>query len=56
MTKFAIIGTWLVEALDHCTCGTGGKNLYPHEAYCGYEPVVDLSTLEGFKELREANE
>ena len=53
--KFAIIGTWLVEVLDHCTCGTGGTS-YSHEPYCGYEPIIDLSTLEGFKELKEANE
>ena len=53
--KFVIIGTGLVEVLDYCTCGSN-SNLYQHEQYCGYEPVVDLSTLEGFKELREANE
>ena len=53
--KFAIIGTWLVEVLDRCTCGTGGT-LYPHEQYCGCEPVVDLSTLEGFKKLKHSNE
>ena len=50
--RFIIMGTWLVETLDYCNCDAS----YSHEQYCGYEPVVDLSTLEGFKELREENE
>ena len=53
--RFIIMGTWLVEVLDYCTCGAGGDS-YSHEQYCGYEPMVDLSDLEGFKELREAHE
>ena len=53
--RFIIMGTWLVETLDYCNCGTDDAS-YLHEQYCGYEPLVDLSTLEGFKELREANE
>lgn len=54
-TKYVIMGTWLVEETDTCNCGAAG-NLYPHEQYCGYEPVIDLSTLEGFKELKESHE
>ena len=39
-----IVGTWLVEVTDGCTCGSPGN----HERGCGMEPIVDLATLEGW--------
>lgn len=42
-TEFRVVGTWLVEVVDECTCGCGGP--VPHEPGCGMEPVVDLARL-----------
>lgn len=41
---YKVVGTWLVEVVDDCTCGTNGLP-YGHEPGCGTDPVVDLSRL-----------
>lgn len=47
MGKMKIEGTWLVESTGCCTCCAGGDGLYGHEPGCGWEPVIDLSTIPG---------
>lgn len=52
--QLVVMGTWLVEPVDGCTCGAGPGGYYgAHEPQCGYEPVVDLSTLPGFAALTQ---
>lgn len=46
--RLALYGTWLVEDLGRCTCA---GMPYGHEYTCGSEPITDLSTLPGWKEL-----
>lgn len=45
--KFELIGSWIVEKVDACTCGSGADitKLYGHEPGCGIEPVAPLETL-----------
>lgn len=44
-----IIGTWLAEKVDGCTCGPGPMG--EHEPGCGWEPVVDLTTVPGWESV-----
>lgn len=37
--QFDVVGDWLVEASDRCSCGGGP---YQHEPACGWEPVAQL--------------
>lgn len=41
--KYEIVGDYLVEVVGGCTCGSGG--LYPHEPYCGVEPIGAIESL-----------
>lgn len=43
-------GTWLVEEVGGCTCGSP-LGPYPHEPNCGLEPVVCLEALPGWGSL-----
>ena len=49
--RWRIVGTWRVEESDECTGGACGLG-YGHEPECGQEPIVDLSTLPGWEDLR----
>jgi hypothetical protein len=49
--ELRIDGHWLVEEVQHHTCGAG--DVYGHEPGCGLIPVVDLATLPGYAELPE---
>lgn len=40
-TQFEVVGDWLAERADSCTCGSP-LGIYPHEQYCGLEPVAQL--------------
>ena len=42
--KFVIIGDWLCETCDGCTCGTPG-GFYPHEQYCGVQNLIEVDRL-----------
>lgn len=57
-TKFVIVGDYLCEEMGGCTCGSY-SNLYPHEQYCGIEPVVAMDKIQGLdkyiKERKENN-
>ena len=46
VTKFVVVGDYLCEEMGGCTCGSY-SNLYPHEQYCGIEPVVDMDKIQG---------
>lgn len=48
--EFQLMGTWLAEKVDGCTCAPE-PTLGQHEPMCGWEPVVDLSTVPGFGAL-----
>jgi hypothetical protein len=37
--RFEIIGQYLVQCVEKCTCGAGDPM---HESQCGYEPLFDL--------------
>jgi hypothetical protein len=41
--KLRIDSGWLVEEVDHCTCGAG--NEYGHEPGCGLDPLMPVSEL-----------
>lgn len=43
-SSYAVIGEWLVQEADGCTCYGGGP--YGHEPGCGYEPVAKISEIE----------
>lgn len=50
-TTERIVGTWLAQVHNHCTCGVGPNGYYgAHENGCGLTPEVDLSTLDGWAE------
>ncbi|QAY70015.1 hypothetical protein [Xylanimonas protaetiae] len=50
--EMSIEGTWLVEAVDGCTCGVGPHGYYgAHEPGCGSVPLVNLATLAGWTDL-----
>ena len=51
-SRWALYGLWLIEKTGGCTCG-GGK-AEPHGPECGVEPIMNLSTLEGWEDLRKA--
>lgn len=44
MVKFSIVGDWLVQQVNTCTCW-GGDLHYGHEPGCGYEPLVKVEEL-----------
>lgn len=41
MSGFAVVGEWLVQEADGCTC----CGLSPHEPGCGYEPLAKLADI-----------
>jgi len=46
VTKFVVVGDYLCEDVGGCTCGSY-SSLYPHEPYCGIEPVVSMDEIKG---------
>lgn len=48
-TKFFLDGTWLVEDVGGCTCGS--PTMYGCEPHCGMEPVANLEDLHGWETL-----
>lgn len=40
-TSFEVVGEWLTERAEDCTCGAGRLS-YQHEPMCGLEPVAKL--------------
>lgn len=43
-SRLAVMGDWLVQEVNQCTCGGGGYDL-PHEPGCGFEPLIKLDEL-----------
>ena len=47
--RLSIMSGWLVYEVGEHTCGGyGPESGYMHEPGCGYEPIVDLSKMEGW--------
>ena len=55
MSDYRIINGWLCEVWNGCTCGAGpGTPGGTHEPGCGLEPIVELSTLDGWPNTAQA--
>ena len=55
MSEDHIINGWLCEVWNGCTCGAGpGTPGDTHEPGCGLEPIVELSTLDGWPDTAQA--
>lgn len=47
--RLSIMDDWLVwDAGEHTCGGYGPESGYAHEPGCGYEPILDLSKMEGW--------
>lgn len=53
--EYQIFGTWLSEKVNGCTCAPE-PTLGQHEPHCGWESVVDLSTLPGWPTVPQDDE
>lgn len=41
-----VIGEWLVEQVDECTCGSIDIGVgIQHEPHCGWEPIEKIAAL-----------
>jgi len=58
--ELLVIGEYLCQKVDDCTCGADLNAGYGHEPYCGVEPVAKLArvraALSGVSETPEATE
>jgi hypothetical protein len=43
--RYVIVGQWLAQETDGCTCGSPNNAPYPHEPGCGQEPIQKIETL-----------
>ena len=41
---YTVVGDWLAEYVDGCTCGMGPTG-YQHEPMCGLEPIDTVDNL-----------
>ena len=46
VTKFVVVGDTLCEEYVG-ECNGQGHSLYPHEQYCGFEPIVAMDKIHG---------
>lgn len=47
-----ISGTWIVREVDYCNCAGGTpESNGAHEPYCGQEPELDLTKLNGWEDM-----